>query len=550
MPKQRFATADVVRLEIQRDPQPGEYLNLIPNPDGRNPDGEPGGWGWITPAPGGYTEGAYRDGEPWLRYVMSIGGGGYLLTEPQPIPAGTISIASSYRQIPGLGLTTRMSFRFYDDETDGVTAGSTPTPWSSATSVGGPYSSSLPAWATRVALYVEIQEDPGPTSVDVHLADVTMVAYVGEEPAGLPIHGDGTRLTGLIPHPVLNELWHDLTDDTGSISIHRHPGDVSTLTAVIGSTDLDPTTAPAGTALIRVGRRIRVRSLVNGSLTTIGSGTTGRPTVTYELRRRRRKAIITIPATDPWSAVAAAGITAWAGTPAMLTRVIEGLGLPWSIDGSGDQYPTAAPWSIAPHYTGAGKAADNIIAVRDLTHAYAWIDPTGVLRFTTPDHAPAGDPIPCGEGDYNGNLTPTYGDDLINSVTITHLHGETQDTLGPYEHHSSISDNGRAPATFTLVTEDSWAGEPAEPLTFARYVLGRNKDPVKGIAAVTIPLWSLDRVTRWAGIDHYQLVRVTNDDNAYAATLRVAEVHHEITGTKWLTTLTFVHPNRVPVPTK
>jgi len=52
----RFAAGDVLRLEVEADPEPGQLVNLV-----ANPSGEFGGYGWNSVQTGAYLAGVYEE---------------------------------------------------------------------------------------------------------------------------------------------------------------------------------------------------------------------------------------------------------------------------------------------------------------------------------------------------------------------------------------------------------------------------------------------------------------------------------------------------------
>ncbi len=84
-----------LRLEVEDDPLPGALVNLVPNPDG-----ELGGWGWLTPVVGSIMEGyPNSSGIRSLRYRAGSGAQ-YFATEPVPRPFVASAVSGFARWTP------------------------------------------------------------------------------------------------------------------------------------------------------------------------------------------------------------------------------------------------------------------------------------------------------------------------------------------------------------------------------------------------------------------------------------------------------------------
>lgn len=108
MGAQEFNTVDVVRLEVETEPT--GLVNMIPNPNG-----ELGGWGWVTPLAGSQVSGVTGD---HLSYQYTTAGASYFYSEPMTIAPGQyvaarlVLLATS----PPIGINayTRNRFEFLD----------------------------------------------------------------------------------------------------------------------------------------------------------------------------------------------------------------------------------------------------------------------------------------------------------------------------------------------------------------------------------------------------------------------------------------------------
>lgn len=103
MGRQEFRTVDVLRLEVETDPD--GLVNLLPNPSG-----DLGGWGWVTPISGS-TIGQSSSGDS-LRYSIAVGVPQHFTSEPALVNEDQY-VAASWN-IPSSGLYHRVSFEWLD----------------------------------------------------------------------------------------------------------------------------------------------------------------------------------------------------------------------------------------------------------------------------------------------------------------------------------------------------------------------------------------------------------------------------------------------------
>ena len=126
--RQEFTTLDVLRLEVETDPT--GLVNLV-----QNPNGELGGWGWITPVANSVLKGISG---PSLEYTSPGSVASYFYTEPMAIAA--TQYAAAMWNIVSLNGYYRVKFEWLDSSKV-LLSSSTQTGYLNATGVVnyGPY---------------------------------------------------------------------------------------------------------------------------------------------------------------------------------------------------------------------------------------------------------------------------------------------------------------------------------------------------------------------------------------------------------------------------
>lgn len=82
------ALTQLFRLEVERDPDDGQLINLVPNPSG-----ELGAWGWVTPVPSSTLRSTRLSGAFHLVYISPGSVPSYFFTEPMPVAPGQYAAA-------------------------------------------------------------------------------------------------------------------------------------------------------------------------------------------------------------------------------------------------------------------------------------------------------------------------------------------------------------------------------------------------------------------------------------------------------------------------
>lgn len=224
-----------------------------------------------------------------------------------------------------------------------------------------------PTGATTADLFIQIT---GPTSMtaDVHDFDMFMVeegAYVnpfiiGTQPA---------QYLGVIDYGYSN-----IIGPSHEIKINREGLNVGTLNATVLDTSLDPATAD----LIRPGRKCRLMVLNGATWDALYTGKINEADVQYDLRPGEpdRVSRIFISAIDNISTLANTNRPQGVGNMVDLPYVLEGAGVPWNVNGNGNQVPSAVVVSNNDN----ASALDQIAITRDSKSGYAWVDRNNVAQ--------------------------------------------------------------------------------------------------------------------------------------------------------------------------
>jgi hypothetical protein len=315
----------------------------------------------------------------------------------------------------------------------------------------------------------------------------------------------------------------------------------STANVVIRDADLDPATA----TLLRPGRALKVSVLSGATWAVLFQGTTQLPAVDYGDLKRNKRPTITLPAYGPGAELAAVTKKAGVSGIANLPAVLEGVRIPFKVDGSTSQVP--APVSVSSN--DSATALDQVILTRDSALGYAWVNREGILYGLTDR---AGDPYGTGtlvldESDYT---TLALGwEPGANRVTVILLKynaatGETEEvTYGPYIDEASRLEFGENPAEYRV-------HGIADPAVYAASVLAANKTPTLKVNALRLSITdTTELTTARALIDLYQKVQVLNAEKAIDLTLRVLGIDHSIDSRgRWYVDLTFTSDDGVAAP--
>lgn len=178
-----------------------------------------------------------------------------------------------------------------------------------------------------------------------------------------------TTLGSLVP-----TQWRNVLGPSHDIAVDRESLNLGTLTATI----LDAALDPSQTTNLRPGRRVRLLTLdaTTAQWTPLFTGKATQLDVTYDEKARPAKPPrISLVAVDNTQALAAARRPDGVGTIYELPYVLEGAGVPWRVNGSGNQVATATVVSNNDNAT----ALDQIAITRDSKLGTAFVDRAGVL---------------------------------------------------------------------------------------------------------------------------------------------------------------------------
>lgn len=354
--------------------------------------------------------------------------------------------------------------------------------------------------------------------------------------------------------------WRNILGPTHEIQVSREELDVGTLTATV----LDALLDPAESDVIRPGRDVRLMAQPEeGVWVPIFTGTIDAADVTYHLLHRDegKRARITITATDNIRELANGARSEGVADIDDLPYVLEGAGVPWNVNGSGDQVATATIASENPN----ASAIDQVAITRDSARGYAWVDREGVLQVWDAATLDAEqDPVLVNDDLYNPDIDVSFNTaDCINEVTIKWLRYKpsmesTEEVIyGPYRDAASIAEWGTRSMEFTIqgATED--AGDIED---FALAVLAANGTPQVRVNSVVIPIFVttdgvLESFAPEGGTEHqpalldlYSLVTVENAVKEISEESRIVGIEHTITPEKWLMTVRFAGTGSVASP--
>lgn len=379
---------------------------------------------------------------------------------------------------------------------------------------------------------------------------VLLDAVLFEQSSTLNAYYAGTFYSGATLPALPPAYYTSITAESAEISIEREELNLSTLSATVISTALDPSQS----TLLRPGRS--VRALVNVAASgdpddwqPVFTGETQKASVEYRLLNPddSQRAIITLTAVDALTRLAQESRPNGVGTIAALPYVLEGCGVPWSVNGSGNQVPTATVVAVNDQAT----AIDQVAITRDSVSGYAWVDRRGILQAWDAATISTSVVDTLDEDDYNTDFGIDFATDrVVNIVSIDAyevIAGETVTVNDPpVRDEASIRQWGAYQKTFTVQGRTA-----ASRITLANAILAANKTPTRRVDHVVLLPLTLETVDR-ALLDLYDLVTVVNARADLSANLRIVGVTHTITAdqaeTKWLTRLDFASDGSVAPP--
>lgn len=356
------------------------------------------------------------------------------------------------------------------------------------------------------------------------------------------------------PGVLVPVTYQNILGPTGRITIDRDDLNVGSMSVQLFDAILDPTQ----TDLIRPGKRIRLLAVDPDAVDVpevIFAGKTFTASVKYHLLEddEHKRAEVTLVAVDPINSTAGVPRREGVATIDELPYVLEGAGVPWNVNGSGNQVPTATVVA----YNDNASALDQVAVTRDSVLGYAWVDRNGVMQAwdsATLDTTVAAE---LDESTYTADIDIDFDlERIINSVTVRALRviatsGATEEVvLGPYVDVDSFRQYGEHSAEFTVQGFD--VTDTASIQAYADAILAANATPHLRVNSLVLPIASVADLEK-ATLDLYDLVHVVNDRANVDENSRIVSIHHEITATnpggKWLTTLGFVKDGAVAAST-
>lgn len=167
--------------------------------------------------------------------------------------------------------------------------------------------------------------------------------------------------------------WRNILGPTHSIDIDRPQLDVGTMVANV----IDATLDPAVSTDLAPGKTVRCTTLVGSTWESLFEGRIDNAHVAYT--RVDTDAIltsITLTATDNITQLANQVEPRGVATIAALPYLLEGKGVPWNCNGSGNQVAAATQVSVQAQ----ASVLDQAMLTRDSVSGYAWIDRFNVLN--------------------------------------------------------------------------------------------------------------------------------------------------------------------------
>lgn len=361
-------------------------------------------------------------------------------------------------------------------------------------------------------------------------------AWTGTAHASTSTATSGSSDFGYLPPAT----YVNVIGPTHSINVKRDELNVGTLSAEILDASLDPSQFN----LVRPGKRVRLMALNSSTATwePLFTGKALKGTTAYDARKRPtdpKRARIVLTATDAASTLAQITRKASVSTIALLPYLLEGCGVPWNVNGSGNQVGTATTLASSDN----ASALDQVAITRDSALGYAWVDRRGVLNAWDRAQISTTVAATLSESVYSDVSIDYDTDRCINvvNVKLRRVNAATGQTVeipyGPYVDQASIDQWNAHEATFTVVgITDSDAAAAA----YAAPILAANATPAVRVNAVSIPIRdAVDVVSSRALLDLFDLVTVSNTNAGISQNMRVTDLEHQIEDGKWMLHLGF-----------
>ena len=539
---------DALRLEVAVPYAAGTVYNRL-----ANPNGEQGGYGWVTPVVGSSIKGSNTDSATYdhgisgwkLVYTSSGSGTQTFYSEAVSVVVGQYVVGAAV--CPYVDGYYRMTVQALN-ATGTVLGSSATTGYLSALGTlqrTTPYL--LPSGTTQARLRVDHYSTTSagtPATGKVLLMRRTVLAT-----------GSTSASVASVTYTE-NQNWTDILGQTHQIAIEREELNIGTL----GATVLDASLDPAVSGTIRPGQAVRLRVVGvddggNTTLESVYTGTLTEAAVSYQQAKRpgaQDRTEITLSAIDNVSELARRQQANGVATIADLPGVLEGMGVPYLVNGSSAQVPTPVVVTVNEN----ASALDQVAITRDVQHGVAFVNRNNVLVALDSANLPVTPTALLDERAYSAFDATFSTNDCINSVTVVFLRytaatgtddAKTEEiTYGPYEDQSSIAEWGYHSATFRY---QALSENPAAISGYASAILAANAQPAVRMNSVTLPVRhgeDLDR-TR-ALMDLCDLVTVKNVKTGVSEQSRVKSLKHTITPDRWSVDVTFSDPGTVAAP--
>lgn len=520
---------DVVFYEVIAVAATTTPSNLLQNPSGAR-----GAWGWVSPtANTNITTGKDANGS-YLKALDSSTSTATIsyLTElttftPGKSLGGRVQIVS----VSNAAVKVRARFNWYN--ASGVLTTSTAFTAEAGVGLIRVPAVTPPAGTVYVALELS-QSRTGvlsPTQGDFFLFRQAMIAEGTLAQVGTSLaYGD-------------YGVWTNIINDSTFISMDRQGMDTGLMSTSIHNAVYDPTISDT----LRPGRPIRVRTVVGTVWENLYEGAIDYANVDYV-----NDGLITITASDANAELANRAEYRGVEAVSSLPFILEGAGVPWNVNGTGNQVASATVVS----YNDNASILDQVAVTRDTKSAYAWVDRYNVLNVFEKAYLPTSPVIefrddPPTLAVQNSYSTIEAGLDtrsIINSVTVTWLRKvgtESEEIVyGPYKDQNSINTWGTYSANYTIhgATENA-----TSVANFAQAILTANATPTTKVNALTFPI----RDTRdlpHSIVDLYDRVAVTYKDKV-GVRQRVSGIKHDIQPGRWIISLDFESEGTVATPT-
>jgi hypothetical protein len=351
--------------------------------------------------------------------------------------------------------------------------------------------------------------------------------------------------------------WLNILGPAHEIAIDRHTLDVGTFSATVLDALLDPAVASE----IAPGKLVRLRVSTDAGATysSLYEGRINNAQVSYT-RDEDSAAVpmvvrtrITLTATDNITLLANQAEARGIDTIATLPFILEDKGVPWSVNGSGNQVTNA----VLVAYNESASVLDQVAITRDSVSGYAWVDKTNVLTANDAAEMPSG--VVATFSDVTGvsysDIEAGFNTDAcINQVTVTWLRFNastletTEIVYGPYKDQASIDLYGAHAKTFTIQGFTGTGGESAPDIAaFAAAILTANKTPIRRASRVTVPIKNAAGLVVASALDLYDLAHV-DFSTIIDADYRATGISHAITPELWTMSVEFEQDGSVASP--